>query len=297
MMPRETIQAKGRRYLTEGRLLVLEIGPAVVRAICRSSSRPGRRLAREVKNAVDRRRRANLYGRCDCGARSDRLRRDAAACCTPPSIMSTTARPPMLRWSSCSPSTGSRPDEPRPLLSTGYAPRAMHVHWTWTLDGPAVVSLALSAVAALFAGWTGLASHRAARSAAQAVSLERDRRHSELAPHISLEHGGTLGGEDEGVWFANDGPSDLDRIGFTFVQTTSRPPVDGLLTAGEWTTAGEVGPLALGDRRLLRCRRAADGEDSILRLRITCRNDLGIWSFLGQVEIPGIPFVGALWGR
>jgi hypothetical protein len=33
-MPYETIGAKGRRYLTEGRLLVIEVGPAVVHATC-----------------------------------------------------------------------------------------------------------------------------------------------------------------------------------------------------------------------------------------------------------------------
>jgi hypothetical protein len=34
-MPRESIEAKGRRYLTEGRLLVIEVGPRVIRATCR----------------------------------------------------------------------------------------------------------------------------------------------------------------------------------------------------------------------------------------------------------------------
>jgi hypothetical protein len=34
-MSRESVEAKGRRYLTEGRLQVLEVGPGVVRATCR----------------------------------------------------------------------------------------------------------------------------------------------------------------------------------------------------------------------------------------------------------------------
>ena len=34
-MTRETAAAKARRYLTEGRLTVLEVGPSIVRAVCR----------------------------------------------------------------------------------------------------------------------------------------------------------------------------------------------------------------------------------------------------------------------
>jgi hypothetical protein len=34
-MSRESVETKGRRYLTEGRLQVLEVGPGVVRATCR----------------------------------------------------------------------------------------------------------------------------------------------------------------------------------------------------------------------------------------------------------------------
>jgi hypothetical protein len=168
----------------------------------------------------------------------------------------------------------------------------------------AVAALVVSIAAVLLAGLGAWSAYRSARSsessahsAAQAVDLERARRHDELTPHISLEHSGTLGGDDEGVWFANDRPLDYDRISFAFAPTTGRPPVDGLLVDDEWTTAGEVGPLALGARRLLRLRRAEDGEDSILRLRITCTNEQGTWVVMAQVEIPGIPFVGALWGR
>jgi hypothetical protein len=34
-MIRETAAAKARRYLAEGRLTVLEVGPSIVRAVCR----------------------------------------------------------------------------------------------------------------------------------------------------------------------------------------------------------------------------------------------------------------------
>jgi hypothetical protein len=34
-MTREGVEAKGRRYLAEGRLQVVEVGPGVVRALCR----------------------------------------------------------------------------------------------------------------------------------------------------------------------------------------------------------------------------------------------------------------------
>jgi hypothetical protein len=34
-MSRESVEAKGRRYLVEGRLQVVEVGPGLVRALCR----------------------------------------------------------------------------------------------------------------------------------------------------------------------------------------------------------------------------------------------------------------------
>src|SRR6266540_3686239 len=146
----------------------------------------------------------------------------------------------------------------------------------------AIAALAVAIASAAFTWWS-------AHSAARAVNLERDRRHSELTPRILLRRDGTLGGDDEGIWFANNGPLDYDRAGFVFAPTTGRPPVDGLLVNGEWATAGEIGPLALGERRFVRCRRAEDGEDSILHLRITCSNEQGTWPVLAQVEIPSIP--------
>jgi ABC-type nickel/cobalt efflux system permease component RcnA len=162
----------------------------------------------------------------------------------------------------------------------------------------AVAALVVSIAAVLLAGLGAWSAYRSARSsessahsAAQAVDLERARRHDELTPHILLERDGALGGEDERVWFANDGPSDYDRVGFAFASTTRRPPVDGLLVDDEWATVGEVGPLALGERRPLRLRRAEDREDAILRLRITCSNEQGTWPILAEVEIPGIPEV------
>jgi hypothetical protein len=34
-MTRESVADKARRYLAEGRLIVLEVGPGIVRAVCR----------------------------------------------------------------------------------------------------------------------------------------------------------------------------------------------------------------------------------------------------------------------
>jgi hypothetical protein len=146
----------------------------------------------------------------------------------------------------------------------------------------AVAALAVAVASAAFTWWN-------ARSAARAVDLERDRRHRDLTPRISLKQDGSLGGDDEGIWFTSDGPLDYDQVGFTFAPTTGRPPVDGLLVNDEWTTAGEIGPLALGERRFVRCRRAEDGEDAILHLRITFSNKQGTWPVPAQVEIPPIP--------
>jgi hypothetical protein len=162
------------------------------------------------------------------------------------------------------------------MLSKAADPTAVAALWV------AAAALAVAISSAVFTGWN-------ARSAAQAVDLERDRQHRDLTPRMSLKQDGALGGDDEGVWFTNGGPLDYDQVGFTFAPTTGRPPVDGLLVNDEWTTAAEIGPLVLGARRFVRCHRAEDGEDSLLHLRITCSNERGTWPVLAQVEIPPIP--------
>jgi len=50
-MTRESAAAKARRYLAEGRLTVLEVGPQIVRAVCRGDSqvRPDRQARRIVR--------------------------------------------------------------------------------------------------------------------------------------------------------------------------------------------------------------------------------------------------------
>jgi hypothetical protein len=167
----------------------------------------------------------------------------------------------------------------------------MHLHWTWTLDGPAVVSLTVAALAALFAGWTGFSAHRSARSDRAAVDLERKRQHLERTPKMRLEES-QHGDAGPGVWFCNDGPLDYDSVAFRFASQDKPAPIDALKLGDEWVTSGDLGPLAVGDRRLLLYRRPEQpGSDAILRLRLTCSSAGGSWTVPAEVYITPEPFV------
>jgi type II secretory pathway pseudopilin PulG len=159
-----------------------------------------------------------------------------------------------------------------------------------------IVAAAFAGLAALFAGWSAWTSHRsagsaasAARSAAEAVELERDRRHRELTPRIELTYEGSLGGEDEGVWFANTGRLDYTSVAFNFATSPDDTPIAGLALGG---TYGGVGPLAVGERTFLALKRHSgerEADGGTLHLILTCSNDQGTWTISAKVEIPGVP--------
>jgi hypothetical protein len=162
----------------------------------------------------------------------------------------------------------------------------------------AVMAAVFPGLAAVFAGWSAWASHRSAgssessaRSAAEAVELERDRRHRELTPRIRLQHHGPVGsGEDavaEEVSVVNGGPLDYSSVAFSF----ATHPVDSPIASFVLGTEGDLGPLAIGEHTSLEVQRhdgdrEADGET--LYLVFTCGNDQGTWTIPVEVEIPSL---------
>jgi hypothetical protein len=147
------------------------------------------------------------------------------------------------------------------------------------------VAAAGAVAAALFAIWSAVSSHRAASSAAEAVALERGRRHDELTPSIELNYQGWHDSSRAYVWFTNHGPLDYTSVAFAFAMSPSLGPIARL--AG--TTSGEVGPLSVGERQRLLVDRHAEpfmDDSGTLHLILTCSNDQGTWTLPAEVQIP-----------
>jgi hypothetical protein len=178
-----------------------------------------------------------------------------------------------------------------------------------------IVAAGFAGLAVVFTAWGAWASHRSARSAersarsaessadsaAQAVELERDRRHRELTPRIELTYAGPPGDDMEGVTVANSGPLDYTSIAFN-ISPLEVGPIDSLdLGDGRMVRDGNIGPLSVGESMFLTLQRPpepalAAKQGGVARLRITCRNEQGIWTIPAQVEIPGIPPQPEIWG-
>jgi hypothetical protein len=156
----------------------------------------------------------------------------------------------------------------------------------------AVIALIVSIVAVLLAGWGGWSAHQSARSsdssarsAAEAVDLERSRQHLDQTPHILLEES-VYGDPGEGVWFKNGGPLDYDSVRFTFAVSDRPGPLVSFQVNDQWATSGDLGPMAVGDRRLLSYRRSESREaESTLRLRVMCSKGSETWRVPVEVEI------------
>jgi hypothetical protein len=153
-----------------------------------------------------------------------------------------------------------------------------------------------AAVAALFAIWSAWSSHRSARSAAGTLAIERDREHDRLTPRIQVKEA-THPDKREGLWFTNDGPLDYTSVRFRAETPNDASPLDGLEIDGTWIPAnpelgaeGDLGRMALGDRRFVACHRADPMRGTTLRLRITCSSDRDSWLIYREVEFLPPPF-------
>jgi hypothetical protein len=162
------------------------------------------------------------------------------------------------------------------------------------------VAAAVAAVAAVFAIWSAVSSHRSAthskssaQSAADTLALERDRRHGELIPDIRVEES-TFEDKQEGLWFTNNGPLDYTSV-LLRVDPALASPVGALQIGEAWSTEGDIGPMQLGERRLVLIRRNVPMPGTTLRLRLTCENDGGTWTIHKDVEFTPPPM--AMWGR
>src|SRR6266511_1537803 len=63
-------------------------------------------------------------------------------------------------------------------------------------------------------------------------------------------------------------------------------PLAGLQVGDQWATSGELGPMAVGDRRLLSYRRSESRDaESTLRLRVVCSKGSETWRVPVELEI------------
>jgi hypothetical protein len=142
--------------------------------------------------------------------------------------------------------------------------------------------------AALFAIWSAVSSHRSARSSAEAVTIERGRRHDELTPRIKAEEG-TFEDDSDGLWFTNDGALDYTSVHLQVETPGNASPVGALKIGESWYTEGDLGPMAAGARRFIAIRRNVPMPGTTLRLRLTCQNNQGTWTIYREVEFTPPP--------
>jgi hypothetical protein len=156
----------------------------------------------------------------------------------------------------------------------------------------AIAALAISIIGTGLAWWSARSAARSARTTRDALNLEHDRRHDELAPRITLSRSDHRDAR-EGVWLANDGPHDYASVRFAIVEIegTQRGPIQGLLVDGVATMEGDLGPIENGARRFLPYQRADPDSGGTVRLRITCSNQHGEWSLIREFEVRPPPFV------
>jgi hypothetical protein len=151
----------------------------------------------------------------------------------------------------------------------------------------AAVALVVSFLALAVAGWSAWTAHRA-------LAIERDRRHGELIPNIRVEEA-TFEDQQEGLWFTNDGPLDYTSVRVRVETPGNVSPVGALQIGEGWSTEGDLGPMELGERRLIPIRRNKPMPGTTLRLRLTCQNNQGTWPIYREVEFTPPPM--AMWGR
>ncbi|SRR6266511_2748690 len=160
----------------------------------------------------------------------------------------------------------------------------------------AIAALAISIIGTGLAWWSARSAARSARTTHDALNLEHDRRHDELAPRITLSESDN---EDnrEGVWLANHGPQHYASVRFAIVEIerTQPVPIQGLLVDGISTMEGDLGPIENGARRFLPYQRTNPDSGGTVRLRITCSNQQGEWSLIREFEVLPPPFVGVAW--
>jgi hypothetical protein len=161
----------------------------------------------------------------------------------------------------------------------------------------AVAALVISILALLLAIWSAWSTHRSARSseasarsAAEAVALEHERRHDELAPRITLLRD-TLG-RRTGAWAILEGPTREEpiQVSVAIIEREGGGPIDALSVGsdhpGPWKSEADLGHMVAGDKRFLRFRRPRNRRGGIVRLRFTCTTDRDTWTLPAECELP-----------
>jgi hypothetical protein len=148
----------------------------------------------------------------------------------------------------------------------------------------AAAALAVAILALFVSGWAAWTAHRA-------FTLERDRRHDELAPRIEVEEGDHDNPIAEGIRIINRGPVDLDSIRFSIISDADRyGPVDALHVGGDWHPAGDLGPFTIGHSRFVALRYSREAPNTMtLRLLLICTSGKDRWEFPVEVTITPPP--------
>jgi hypothetical protein len=165
----------------------------------------------------------------------------------------------------------------------------------------AVAALVISIVAVVFAGvaavaavWSAVIARRSARTAAEAVELERVRYHDDRTPRLRLLYEPAQPGGDDGLWVINDGPGAY-QVRVTLISREGGGPLEavqvvkvggGMAVVREGEEAELGWLLGIGDKYFLRLLRVRSLRRGVVRLRFTCSNEHGEWVTAAECEIP-----------
>jgi hypothetical protein len=177
----------------------------------------------------------------------------------------------------------------------------MHLHWTSllaeTVDPTAtaalrvaIAALGISIIGTGFAWWSARSSARSARTAYDALDLERARRHDERTPRITLAEGDWQD-DQEGVWRTNGGPISYPSVRITVIDQGQPSAIKGLLMDDEPTMDVNLGSIEHGERRFIPYRRTDEDPGGDVRLRITCSAEDDHWSLIREFHVLAPPFV------
>ena len=154
----------------------------------------------------------------------------------------------------------------------------------------AIGALAVAIIGAALAWWSARSSARSARTAQEALDLERARRHDEQTPQITLSDS-THEDEREGVWLTNGGPIRYQSVRVSVIESGQPSAIQGLLVDDKPTMEADLGPLEHGERRFLLYRRTDKDPGGDVRLHITCSTEHNQWSLIREFHVLGPPFV------
>lgn len=155
------------------------------------------------------------------------------------------------------------------------------------------ILVAASAALAQFIQGRGQAAREAAIQE-RLTAIEEARRQDELRPRIRLRYVSEPGDDDGFLEWVNDGPRDLDDVGFTLVERSGAgwQPLRGVrfLREGLTVTDGSLGEMKIGEAVLHGVVRTPGSEPDggTVRFRMTCLSGGNTWVLALECKIPPV---------